>query len=175
MLKEVVEEVVWSRKCKQSSQIRYRFRVTTVLRRCLFYYCDCRFLESGNISFNVACELIWLVAIKDRKEANSALCSIFSLHLRVGLLFEYFSVRLVGTCHACYRYYCPSLITALQLSVVPWTLNPESPLNDHKIQSDIDVKTSLLRNGDDSEKKSYLHVLLQMISPATPSDYIVIN
>jgi hypothetical protein len=34
-------------------------------------------------------------------------------------------------CHcSCYRYYCPSMVTALQLSALSRTLSAESPLND---------------------------------------------
>jgi hypothetical protein len=60
----------------------------------------------------------------------------------------------VRTCRTCYRYYCPSLSTVLQLSVLPVTLSTEFP-SITITQTDIDVKTSSLRNGDESEKKRF--------------------
>jgi hypothetical protein len=68
-------------------------------------------------------------------------------------------------CHcSCYRYYCPSLITALQLSVLPRTLSAE--IRQNVTESDIDIKTLSLGNSGESErKKSYLHIPIQMMFP----------
>jgi hypothetical protein len=68
-------------------------------------------------------------------------------------------------CHrSCYRYYCPSLITALKPPVLPRTLCAEPSLNDGNNNSDID-KTSLTRKRWQTWKKSCLYFLLPMISP----------
>jgi hypothetical protein len=85
--------------------------------------------------------------------------AFFSRHFRV-FLFEFFSVIVVGTCH---RYYCPSLITALQVSYFH-ELSARSPHQTiTKIQNNINVKTSTVAN----LKKHYLHFLLQVIVSTT--------
>jgi hypothetical protein len=61
-----------------------------------------------------------------------------------------------GTCHTCYRYYCPSLITLFRQSVLPWILSAEPPSNNHNITELCQFNTSSLGNGIESEKKTLL-------------------
>jgi hypothetical protein len=118
------------------------------------------------INFNATCQLIFLFEMKKgRKKENSALCSTFNRHFSV-LLSEYISVRVMGTCQTFYRHYCPSLITALQLSVLFHELSARSSRQTITIiKSDINVNTSSGGNSGVSEKKSYLNFLLHTISP----------
>jgi hypothetical protein len=77
-------------------------------------------------------------------------------------IHEYFSNCLVGTCQTWYRYYCASLITVLQLWVLPLTLTRNPLQTTTVIQSNIRVKTSSLGNGDESGKKDYLYFPLKI-------------
>jgi hypothetical protein len=91
--------------------------------------------------------LISLFATKERKHILPFV-AFYNCHFRA-LLFEYFSVCVVGTCQTCYWSYCLSLITVLQLSVLLQTLS----IQPHQIiQRDISIKTSSLGNGGESEK-----------------------
>jgi hypothetical protein len=70
-------------------------------------------------------------------------------------------------CHCtCYQYYCPSLINALQLFVLPWTLSAKPSQTITIIQSNINVKTSL-GNGAESEK-NIIYILCSKWSPQQP-------
>jgi len=89
------------------------------------------------IRFNMVYELSSLFATEER----SAVRCIFNRQFR-GLLFESCSNRVVGTCQTCYRYYCPSLLTVLQLYVLPRTLSTESASKITVIQSDINVNVA---------------------------------
>jgi hypothetical protein len=60
---------------------------------------------------------------------NSALSSVFQLSLQSTPCWV-LSVVLLA-CHTCYRCYCPSQLTVLQLSLLPRTLNVESSSNTH--------------------------------------------
>jgi hypothetical protein len=114
----------------ENVKIRYRLRITTSLRWCGFYYCDCPVLRNGNNLFHIACQLMSWFAMNERKQANSALYSIFNRHLRV-FIFQHIYVRVVGTCQTCYRYFHQSMVTAFQLSVLSRTLSVESLSNHH--------------------------------------------
>jgi hypothetical protein len=57
------------------------------------------------------------------------------------------------------------MLTVLQLPVPPETLSTDSPSNDHNNIEQYQCKVLSLGNGGESEKKSCLHFLLQMISP----------
>lgn len=48
----------------------------------------------------------------------------------VVFLFEYDSNSVVGNCQTYYRFYRQSVVTVLQLSVLPRILNTEIPSND---------------------------------------------
>jgi hypothetical protein len=53
------------------------------------------------------------------QEGNSALRSIFKLHIIIlVIILDYFSNRVMGACHVCCSYNCPSLLTALHISVL---------------------------------------------------------
>jgi hypothetical protein len=123
VLKELVGETLGAEKCKYFFfQIRFRFRVTAFLH--LFRL----FLQNGNSSF---WHDVSIDECNERKKENSARCCIFSV-VASRVLFEHVSDRVVRTCHTCYRHYCPSLITALQLSVLSRILSAEISSNDHK-------------------------------------------
>jgi hypothetical protein len=57
------------------------------------------------------------------------------------LSLVYISVRVERTCQTCYRYYCPSLITAPQLSELPRPPSEELRQMITIIQSDIYVNS----------------------------------
>jgi hypothetical protein len=121
------------------------------------------FTKWNQLVLNMICLLNFLFSIKER---NCSYLNIFNRHLRV-LPFEYFSNPVVRTCQTCYLYYCPSLLTALQLSVLPETLSTESHSNDHNTEWH-QHKWVVTRKGDKSGgKKRYLglHFLLQVIFP----------
>jgi hypothetical protein len=82
------------------------------------------------IHFNITCQFISLVTMKEKIQQILPFAAFFSRNFIV-FLIEHFSVRVVGTCQTCYRYYCPSVITALKLSVLPRTLSGKPPSNDH--------------------------------------------
>lgn len=54
-------------------------------------------------------------------EKKSVLRIILIVTSRVFLL-EHFSDRVMGTCQACYRYYCPSMLAVRQRSVLSLTI-----------------------------------------------------
>jgi hypothetical protein len=113
------------------------------------------------IRFNMVYELSSLFATEER----SAVRCIFNRQFR-GLLFESCSDRVVGTCQTCYRYYCPSLLTVLQLYVIPRTLSTESASNDYSNRKRHHCRNHVTRKRRRIWKKKYLHLLLKMISPA---------
>jgi hypothetical protein len=76
----------------------------------------------------------------------------FNRNLQV-LLFEYFANPVVGTCQTCFScLYFHETLAWIPLQTIT------------VIQGDIKLKALSLGNGDESDKKSYLHFLLQMIS-----------
>jgi hypothetical protein len=89
------------------------------------------------------------------------------------VFFNYFSVRVVGTCMTFYQY-CPGLITALLLSVAYF--HEQSALSPRQkttiTQSDTNVKTPTVGNGDEAQRTSFTF-LLQMISPQTSSSAVL--
>jgi hypothetical protein len=95
----------------------------------------------------------------------------FSFNFKV--FFNYFSVRVVGTCMTFYQY-CPGLITALLQSVAYFHEQPAlSPRQKTTItQSDTNVKTPTVGNGDEAQRTSFTF-LLQMISPQTSSSAVI--
>jgi hypothetical protein len=78
------------------------------------------FYKMETVRSRITCKFISLFAMNERKKERKPIL----------LLFEYFSVRIVRNFQTCYRYYCPSMITALQLCVLPRNLCPEAPSND---------------------------------------------
>jgi hypothetical protein len=68
---------------------------------------------------------------------------------------------------SCYWHYCPNLITALQLSVLPGILSAKPPSSDHNGKKRHQRKKSVTWERYRMGKILHLHFLLQMISPTT--------
>jgi hypothetical protein len=68
--------------------------------------------------------------VKKRKKENSALCNIFQASLQ-RIYFWVLCCACVGDLSDLLPVLCPSLITALQLSVLPRTISAEPPSDDH--------------------------------------------
>jgi hypothetical protein len=125
--KEDAGEIICSRKRKHSA---YRFANVSELRQ--FYVpvafnVIADFYEMETINFNIIYQLRFLFAMRKR---NTAFRSIFNRRFRVHAL-EYYSNRVEGTWQTSYRYYCPSLLTVHQLSVLSRTPSTEFPSHDH--------------------------------------------
>jgi hypothetical protein len=143
------------------------FRVTMILQRRRFYYCDCQFLQHYMpIDF-----LVYNERNRDKGKGNKSLSFVAHLNrlFRVYLFLRvYFSVRVVGLVR---------LVTGTTVRV--WwlcfnslyfhELSARSPRQIITIiQSNINTQTSPLGKCGRSEKtKRYLHFLFQTISLAT--------
>jgi hypothetical protein len=96
------------------------------------------------------------------KKETLPFVAVSSLHFRL-LLSENFSNCVVGTC---YRYYCPSLLSVLQLSVLPLTISTEFPTNHHSNTERHQRKSAVTQKRWRIRKESYLNFWChQLISP----------
>jgi hypothetical protein len=56
ILKEVTEEIIWSKKFNFVN-IHHYFRITLILCWCLIYYSDGQFVKMETFCFNIICQL----------------------------------------------------------------------------------------------------------------------
>jgi hypothetical protein len=125
ILKDAVGEIILNGKYAWNC---YKFGTVSELQ--------CSFYKIEIILFNIICQQSSLSAIKER---NSESRSAFkSPHQSTTFLSTTFLIVL-GTCHTYYRYYCPNLLTVLQLCVLP--LIARNPLQTIKTNHNINVKT----------------------------------
>jgi hypothetical protein len=143
---------------------------------CCFYYCDCKFLQSGNIWFlhNIPTDFLVFKEKREKKERKKSQYFIvcFSYHFIV--LFECFPVCVVGICQCteCTKQYLMIVMMIITVTTITTSemssLHPNTPqwhwLYFYKcstqspsqmitiIQSDINMKTPWLGNGGESEK-----------------------
>jgi hypothetical protein len=103
--KEVVGEIIWSRKCKKVFKDSPSFPSCDVFTLGSLFIIDCRFLQNINNSFDIICQLSSLTAMKE-KICPSQHFLIFSS--------DYSFVSTLLTVLWGLRYYCISLITMLQ-------------------------------------------------------------
>jgi hypothetical protein len=61
-----VGEIIWNSKCKYSFTVSPQFPSYDVFRWCHFYYCDCRFLQTGKSIFSIVYQLSSVFAMKER-------------------------------------------------------------------------------------------------------------
>jgi hypothetical protein len=135
--------VLLQKKCDGCCVMGYRVRFPThplhiassTASNCMRH--DCLFL-----SHRIKYTSIRLSPIQTFPQCNDRISvskTVHEMHIRIHVSE---SMHLCcGHC-SCYRYYCPSLITALQQSALPGTLCTEAPLNNDNSKTDINVKTS---------------------------------
>jgi hypothetical protein len=87
----------------------------------------------------------------------------FFSRLYIVLFWSTFLIVCWGTCPICYRHYCPSLLTVLQLSAFPRNFSNLQMII--IILSGMNVKISSLLKGDESEKKIKLFIF------SAPNDF----
>lgn len=114
------------------------------------YHCHRLIFQNGVSCFNVTCQLIPLVAVRERKKANSAFYRTLNHCFRVLYLslstFLSVSWGLVS-----------ALRTSFQLSALPRTVSTEPASNDHNNKKRRDIRASSLGYDDDYGKLFSLH------------------
>jgi hypothetical protein len=148
IFKKDASEIIRSRKRKWNLHTSPPFPSYDILRWCCLYWCDCRFLQSGN--HNIICQPSSLLAMKER---NFDLRSIFQSSLQ-STPFQYFSSRLVGTC---YWYYYPSLLYFNYSYLYFHELLARNPIQTITItQSNIKVKSCHSETVTNLKKATYI-------------------
>jgi hypothetical protein len=148
-------EISWNRKGKWSF---YRFATISALRHfyidVVFIIVILNFCRLGTICFNIYYMSSLFYSVR-----NSAPCSIFPSLLKS----TPFWVLSNHTVETCYCYYCSSLLTVLQPSLLPQNLSMDFPSNDNN-----NTEWHLCKNVTQKWWRiwegSYIRFLLQIIS-----------
>jgi hypothetical protein len=149
------------------NEVYFRFATVSELRRFTLVSLSLLRLSTFTIEtihFNISCQLILLFAMKEIKQILP-IVAFFNRQFRV-LLFGYTSVHVLGTSQTCYRYYRPSLITALQLSVLLQTFSAEPPSNDYNNTKGHQCKNVATRKV--ANMKNVIHIFFSKWSPQQP-------